>query len=402
MTSSAEPALLVALTTRAPGEGREVLADFAVELERAAPGAPTFLVRDEVAPTAAAAISAEIAERAPRLVVLSVAASDVAEVERVLGRPFDLQFAAADPETPDRLRAAVADFGEWTKIGLWGGTAGTLEMTVGAALHALRVPLRGAALCSAQAATLTLASARLHPPGRVAWVAFVAAGLKAFSPGGGRVRPMVAITAQGAWFGLAVQLLGWNAFAVTLGGAAIGTWAALQGFLVQYLLLGDDLAGAYGKVVAWLEQSWSVHAPSLPVLLGGWAALHATLAASAALAAWKLRALPRPLRALAPAAVAPTDRAPAAPRSWPRRFARELGRWHFWVPLVIVGLVLLATGRGWESVAWLVVRFLAVAVVLVALLSLFQPAALARRLRRHGWWGPAAALSEAFARRGGR
>jgi hypothetical protein len=139
------------------------------------------------------------------------------------------------------------------------------------------------------------------------------------------------------------------------------------------------------------------------VVLGTWAAIHATLAATAAWAAWKFRALPRPLRSFAPGPADPSRRNPptAPPNAtpWPRRLAREFGRWHFWFPLVLVAAVLVAAGRGWEHIAWLVARFVAVGAVLFAALSLFQPAALARRMRRYGWWGPAAALTEALARR---
>lgn len=349
----------------------------------------------------------DLAAAAPRIVVIAVRAGYVSLVEARLGRKFDLCLAAAHPATPERLRQACAEFGEWTQVGLWGGAAGSIEMTLGSALHSMKVPLRGAALSSVQAATLTFASARLNPPGRVAWVAFVSAGLKAFSPGGGRVRPMVAIALQGTLFSAAVQLLGWNFLSVLLGGAAIGAWAALQGFLLQYLLLGDDLVEAYGKVVRWLADHWQVQAPSMPVLLAAWAALHALLAAAAAVSAWKLRAPPRALRAILDREAAKTPGAPSAPDGTARpplfrRVAREFGRWHFWVPLAAVAFVLLANGRSWEHVAWLAARFVAVGAVFFALLSLFQPARFAAALRRRGWWGPAAAFGEALARRAPR
>jgi len=345
---------------------------------------------------------ADLEAAAPKIVVIAVRAGYLAQIEERLGRTFDLTLAAAHPETPERLRQACADFGEWTHVGLWGGAAGTIEMTLGSMLHSMKVPLRGAALCSVQAATLTFASARLNPPGRVAWVSFISAGLKAFSPGGGRVRPMVAISVQGTLFSAAVQLLGWNPFAVALGGTAIGAWAALQGFLLQYLLLGDDLVIAYGKVVKWLADHWQIHAPSMPVLLGLWATMHAMAASTAAIVAWRLRAPPQALRAILEREAAPASApggASVVRPPWPLRLAREFGRWHFWVPLAAVGAVLLASGRPWESVAWLAVRFVAVGAVLFALLSLFQPAGVARALRRRGWWGPAAAFSEALSRR---
>lgn len=382
---------------------RARLAAWAADL-RAGPR-PDLLVLDEFGPVEAAggglmALWPDLRAARPGVAVLSVRAGSVAAIEARLGRAFDLRLPAADPDSAARLRQAVEDFGEWTRVGLWGGAAGAIELSLGSVLHAFKVPLRGAGLSSAQAALLTFASARLAPPGRVAWVALIAAGLKAFAPGGGRVRPMVAICAQGALFAAAVQVLGWNLGGVLVGGIAIGAWAALQGFLVQYLLLGQDLVEAYARVTRWLTEQGLGPLPSLPVLLAGWAALHAVLAATAAVTAWRLRVPPARVRVLLDRNEEATAPAAAAPRaSLPRRVAREFARWHVWLPLAAVGAVLLAAGRPWEDVAWLVARFLAVGAVLFAVLSLFQPARLAAALRRRGWWGPAAAFAAAWERR---
>jgi hypothetical protein len=62
---------------------------------------------------------------------------------------------------------------------------------------------------------------------------------------------------------------------------------------------------------------------------------------------------------------------------------------------------MLTTGRPLESVGWLVLRFLAVSVVLLALVSLVRPARWADGLRRRGGWGPALALADAIDRREG-
>ncbi|MDP1579441.1 MAG: hypothetical protein Q8M02_04130 [Candidatus Didemnitutus sp.] len=341
-------------------------------------------------------------EAAPQIAVLAVRAEFVAEIEAQLGRKFDLCIAAAAADAADQLRRACADFSEWTRLGLWGGAAGGIEMSVGSLLHATRVPLRGLALSSLQAAIMTFASVGLSRPGRVVWVPFISAGLKAFSPGGGRIRPMVAIGTQGALFSASVQLLGRNFFSVALGGVLIGAWAALQGFLLQYLLLGEELLNAYRKLVAWLAENWQVTAPSMVAVLVAWAALHAVAAASAALVAWRLRQPPRALQAIIEREIASinTVAAPASTTAPQRRerIVRELLRWQFWLPFGAVAGVLLITGGPWESVAWLALRFVAVGFVLVGLLSLFKPAWLAERLRRRGWWGPAAAFAGALRR----
>lgn len=341
-----------------------------------------------------------LAASGPMIVVLSVREHVVAEIEQRLGRRFDVRIDAGSPDAATRLRQVCAELGEWTRLGLWGGATGGIEFGAGTLLHAARVPFRGLALSSLQAAMLTFASAGLTQPGRCAWVALIAAGLKALSPGGSRFRPMAAIAMQGLLFGASVQVLGWNAAGLALGGALIGVWAALQGFFLQYLFLGEELVNTYSRVIAWVGENFQLTAPGLATVLACWAALHAVLAATGALAAWRWRAPPRALQGIIDREIAalPLAAAKAAPPSRRRRIAREFARWQFWLPAVIVVTVLLASGGGWEPAAWVLVRFVAVGLVVAALFSLVQPAWIARNLRRRGWWGPAAAFAGALRR----
>jgi hypothetical protein len=342
-----------------------------------------------------------LAAAAPQVVVITVRDDLVGSIEELLGRKFDVRVPAQSADALAQLQRACADFGEWTRIGLFGGAAGGLEMTVGAALHAAKIPLRGLAMSSLQAAMMVFAGTGLSQPGRVVWVPFISGGLKALSPAGNRVRPMIAIIMQGLLFGGAVQALGWNFLAIGLGGALVGAWAALQGFLLQYLLLGNELVRAYDAVVLWLADKWQITAPGLPWLVGAWAVLHAAVAASVALTAWYLRRPPPALQKIIehenarnPALIPAGTVRPV----WVRRL-REFGRWQFWLPLLVVAAILLGSGRPWETVAWLVLRFFAVACVLIALVSLLRPARWAEAMRRRGWWGPALALSSALERR---
>jgi hypothetical protein len=344
---------------------------------------------------------APLVRAAPQVVVITVRDDLVATMEELIGRPFDLRIPAQAPDALARLQRACQDFGEWTRIGLFGGASGGLEMTVGSALHGAKVPLTGLAMSSLQSAMMVFAGTGLSQPGRVVWVPFISGGLKALSPAGNRVRPMIAIIMQGLLFGGAVQALGWNFFALGLAGALVGAWAALQGFALQYLLMGNELVRAYDTVVLWLADKWHVAAPGLPWLVGAWALLHAAVASGVTLAAWRLRRPPPALQRLIekestrqPAAV------PAAPvrPAWTRRL-REFARWQFWLPLLVVAAILLGSGRPWEAVAWLVLRFVAVGFVLMTLVSLLRPVRWAESLRRRGWWGPALALSGALSRR---
>lgn len=339
---------------------------------------------------------------APHVVVIAVRDELIPAIEERLGRKFDLRVSALAPDALTRLQGACQDYGEWTRIGLYGGVAGGLEVTVGAALHAAKLPA-GLVMSSLQAWLMVRAGTGLRQPGRVVWVPFISGGLKALSPAGDRVRPMIAIIMQGLLFGGAVQALGWNLFSLGLGGALVGAWAALQGFVLQYLMMGTDLVRAYDAVVLWLAERWHITAPGLPWLLGAWAALHAGAAGGAALAAWYLHRPPAVLKNIIDRETAQRAGQPlpgTTPRpGWARRL-REFGRWQFWLPLLVVATILLGSGRSWAAVAWLTLRFCAVGCVLLALVSLLRPARWAVALRRRGWWGPALAFSGALRRHG--
>lgn len=339
-----------------------------------------------------------LAATGAQVVVITVRDDLVEAIEELLGRKFDVRIAASAPDALEQLQTVCQDFGEWTRIGLFGSTAGSLEMTVGSALHAAKIPLRGLAMSSLQSAMMVFAGTGVSQPGRVVWVPFISGGLKSLSPAGNRVRPMIAIVMQGLLFGGAVQVLGWNFLSLGIAGALVGGWAALQGIALQYLLMGDELIKAYDTVVLWLAEKWQIAAPALPWLVGAWAAWHALVVAAITIAAWRLRRPPPALERLIAKESTRTPPAPDVATSvWGRRL-REFGRWQFWLPLLVVAAILLGSGRSWESVAWLSLRFVAVGFVLITLVSLLRPARWAEALRRRGWWGPALALSGALAR----
>ena len=340
----------------------------------------------------------------PGIVVMAVRAGAIEAIEAQVGRRFDLRIAADAPEAFSQLCQTCADYGEWTRIGLFGGASGGVEVTLGTALHAAKLPLRGLVMSSLQAAMMVFACLGLTQPGRVIWVPFISAGLKAFSPGGSRLRPMLAIAVQGLLFGASVQLLGANVAGLALGGLLVGAWSAVQGILLQYLMLGGDLFRAYDAMVIWLATKAHFTAPALPWLLAVWALFCGIFGAAAALVAWRLQAPPAALQRLIERER--SDPAHASSAAHPSPMARrkhhrlrEFGRWQFWLPLLVVSGVLLASGRSWETVAWLALRFVAVGAVLLTAVSLLRPARWAEQLRRRGWWGPALAFSGALARR---
>jgi nucleoside-triphosphatase THEP1 len=343
-----------------------------------------------------------ICTQRPRIVVMAVRTSLTGAIEDKLGRRFDVTIDAADPAALGQLEKICDDFGEWTRIGLFGGASGVIEAGLGSALHAAKIPFRSTFLSALQGAMMVFAGFGLTQPGRVMWVSFISSGLKAFSPAGSRLRPMLAIFVQGFLFGSTVQILGWNAPAIALGGMFIGIWAAAQGFFLEYLMLGSDLIKAYDSAVLWIAHQLHISAPSLPWVVAGWALVHGSICATVSVVAWWLQQPPEAIRrVLAQEAAGEVAPAGGTPRTRASQWARllEFTRWKFWLPLAIVAGILLAGGSSWEKIGWLTLRFVTVGLVLMAFVSLLRPARWSEQLRRRGWWGPALAFSDAFSRR---
>jgi hypothetical protein len=273
-----------------------------------------------------------------------------------------------------------------------------VEVSFGSILHGAQVPLRGLFLSTLQSVMLTFAGEGLGKRWRVVWVPFIAASLKALSPAGNRLRPMLAITVQGILYGGAVSLLGWNPAGVAAGGWLVGAWSALQGIALQYLFVGSDLLAAYDSVIRWGAGLVGMDGPGFLPLLGGWMAFCGTIGAASTLGVWRRRKnLPANIRRLLETGAGTIRLHPVRPtwRGALRAGGKDLLRPLFWLPVGVVILILFATGSPWESGLWIAVRSASVAFVLFSLARSFNPRTLISRLRARGMWGPALALEKA-------
>lgn len=348
-----------------------------------------------------------VAASRPEVVAISVRSGVAEAIAERLGRPFDVVIDAGAPDAWAQLRAACLAHRDWTRVGLFGAASGTLEMTLGAALHGASLPFSGLVMASSQAAVMTWAASGLGARGRVVWVPFIAAGLKALSPAGNRLRPMLAITVQGLLYGGMTRLLGWNRWSVAVASALVGAWAAGQGLVLQYLFVGKELLKAYQWLVGWAQAHWGVSAPAVATAVGAWIALWALVAGVVGAVAFG-----KAQREVAEAAAlarlqawrdrfgsVPALSSEVAKPSWTQAIAsgaKDLARPTFWVPLALVVGIILAAGSPWEAAFWVIARAATVGMLLFTAVRFFDLQGAVKALRRQGQWGPAIALSRAI------
>jgi hypothetical protein len=210
---------------------------------------------------------------------------------------------------------------------------------------------------------------------------------------------MVGITVQGFLFTIATTILGWNVVGILAAGWFVGAWAALQGVVLQYVFIGDNLFPAVDIVIRWAADKLHLNMPGIFTLVFLWMMLCGSLSAFVTMFAWLRRhRLPARLTAMLSKGTRGVTQNVVAP-TWGvaiRRGLHDLLRPLFWAPVIVVAVVIVMTGSSWEQGMWIVVRAVTVGWVLFSVARLFDPRKLLSWLRRKGHWGPAMALSRAL------
>jgi nucleoside-triphosphatase THEP1 len=369
-------------------------------------GPPSLVILDEFGPVEAAggghmALWTKISSSRPEVVVLAARKGLENAIQPQLGRRFDVLIDADSSDAWESLRQAFMAHSDWTRVGLYGGGAGGFEASVGAILHGGQIPLRGLFMSSMQSVIMTYCADRLGHRQRVVWVSLIAASLKALSPAGNRVRPMLAITLQGVLYGVTITLLGWNILGVALGGFLVGAWSAIQGVALQYLFIGNELLRAYDSILQWIADQLGLRAVGFVALVTGWTVLCGLVSGGLTLLAWKRRHhMPERLRAriFRKGKIVTFEGAPAGVWGAMRRGLTDLARPLFWFPVAIVVGIMLATGSPVESALWVVFRAAGVGFVLFSLVRAFDMQRFIRWLLDRGHWGPALAYQRAMDR----
>jgi nucleoside-triphosphatase THEP1 len=369
-------------------------------------GQSQLMIIDEFGPVEAAggghmALWSRIVSSNPGVIVLAVRRGEEGVLRERLGTGFDMLIDAESPDAWETLRRACDEHPDWMRVGLYGGGAGGFESSVGAVLHGIQAPLTGLFMSSMQSVIMTYAASGLRQRRRVVWVPFISASLKALSPAGNRLRPMLAIAMQGLLYGGAVTLLGWNILGVALGGFLVGAWSAIQGVALQFLFVGSDLIRAYDSVITWGAKLLDVRTPGLLALIAGWSVACGAVSCLLTLFAWKRRQhMPGRLRdaVFRKGKGISLEGKPASRTDAMKKGLKDLSRPLFWLPVLVVVVFTLASGSPLESALWVVVRAAGIGFVLFSLVRVFDMHRFIAWLQSRGHWGPALAYRHALER----
>ena len=367
-------------------------------------GAPSLIILDEFGPREAAGkghaqLWESIKSSNPPITVVAMRSGIVKDIEKILHMHFDVCVDVQAKGAWNTLRQICVEHEDWKRVGAYGAAAGSFEASVGTMLHTAQVPFRGIALSSVQSMVMTYAGDGLGTRGKVIWVPFISAGIKALSPSGSRLNPMLAISVQGFLFTGATELLGWNVLGIAIGGFFVGAWAAAQGVILQLLFVGGDLVHVYDTVLQWIARY--LHLPPLGLigLLVLWSSMAGIFSSSVTVYTYirRHRTPARLQHLLSQGATVFVGE--ESSRSWKSTIMQglnDLTRPYFWAPIVILMVLILISGSSWESVFWIAVRTSTIAIVVFSLARTFDPRSFLKWLRKRGYWGPAYAFRLVF------
>ncbi|RLB55818.1 MAG: hypothetical protein DRI34_10020 [Deltaproteobacteria bacterium] len=133
----------------------------------------------------------------------------------------------------------------WTRAACFGALWGVGEVTLGAFLHALRLPFAGV-LMAALAVIMLVAQRQLYRRrGLSLATGLVAALVKTLSPGGVILGPMAAILVEATLVELCLPAWPGSVVAAMAAGSLCSLWSAFQQLFTQYLLYGRNIIELY-------------------------------------------------------------------------------------------------------------------------------------------------------------
>ena len=167
---------------------------------------------------------------------------------------------------------------------LWGG----LEMTLGAALKSLNLPLSGVILAGLGLFIALTGRHYVPKPGSTFFVGAIALLLKLFSLGGVIIGPMMAIFMEALLAEIVLSLWGASGLSFMLAGALGVSWSVVQPFVTGPLLFGRALVDVWTSVI--VRAAAILHLPPHAVwlVLTAFLAVHMLAGAAVGWFAWRL------------------------------------------------------------------------------------------------------------------
>jgi len=140
---------------------------------------------------------------------------------------------------------------ELVTLAVFGTLWGSVEMTLGAWLHAANVPFTGLLLAGVGICVALIGYVFVPRAGAVFMISLVAAILKAFSVGGVVLNPMIAIVVEGllAELGLAIGGRHRRLLPFLLAGVLAVNWSLVQPFFTQGVLAGQGVFLIYTRTL---------------------------------------------------------------------------------------------------------------------------------------------------------
>lgn len=158
-----------------------------------------------------------------------------------------------------------------------------IEVFIGSALHAFKIPFSGHVLSLNQG--LLLLKFSENCPSRtlalrsMVEISLIASCMKALSPAGKKLGPMISISNQGGLLGLGIFIFGNNLLGQILGMMFLASWAFLQPIVSYLIIYGPDLIKAFGYLLKRITKYTGAGLDSVTYVLIGIVSLKLCLAA---------------------------------------------------------------------------------------------------------------------------
>jgi hypothetical protein len=176
----------------------------------------------------------------------------------------------------------------WAQATAFGALWGALEITLGAFLHSLRIPLNGAILASLSAALLVAERQMIPKRGISLATAVVAAMCKSISPGGVILGPMVAIVVEGLLVEASLLLSPRALPSAVLAGSVCALWTIGQRLLTQVVYFGSSIIDLYLSLISQVGDWFAVSSRSGWWILGLLGLLVVLMGAVGGVLGWNL------------------------------------------------------------------------------------------------------------------